>query len=194
MREAKEHFSIHILAYCLMPNHFHMVVWPVQAKELSRWMQWVMTSQVRRYHHFYGTNGHVWQGRFKSFIVQRDDHLFTLMRYVEGNPVRSGLVDSAKDWRWSSNGETAGRRAQDITNRPPLELPKDWVGHVDAPLPSGELERLRLSVNRQCPYGSPLWQSQLCWRLGLESTIRPKGRPKRRIGPETLPVPFSLER
>ena len=190
IREGKQHYSINILAYCLMPNHFHMVVLPAKAEGLSRWMQWLMTSHVRRYHHFYGTNGHVWQGRFKSFIVQRGDPLSTLMRYVEGNPVRSGLVDSAKDWKWSSHGETAGRKAHDIANRPPLELPKDWGSLVDAPLAAGELERLRQSVNRQCPYGAPLWQSQLCERLGLESTVRSRGRPRKLTGSENLPVPF----
>ena len=77
-----------------------MVIRPNQAEELSKWMQWLMTSHVRRYHRHYGTSGHIWQGRFKSFIVQEDIHLLMVLRYVEGNPVRAGLVNSAKEWLW----------------------------------------------------------------------------------------------
>ena len=158
-----------------------MVVWPEKAEELSKWMQWLMTTYIRRHHQIYGTNGHVWQGRFKSFVVQQDDHLLNLMRYVENNPVRSGLVDSAGDWKWSSHGERLGEKSRDITDSPPLDLPEDWRTYVDMPLTGGELERLRQSVNRQSPYGNGPWQSQVCEELGLESTIRPKGRPRNSI-------------
>lgn len=98
MKKAKARYAIKIFAYCLMPNHFHMVVVPIQAEELNKGMQWLMTSHVRRYHRRYGTSGHIWQGRFKSFIIQEDNHLLTVLRYVEGNPVRAGLVNSATDW------------------------------------------------------------------------------------------------
>ncbi len=98
MKKAKERYPLKILAYCLMPNHFHLVVLPIHGKDLSRWMQWLMTSHVRRYHKHYGTSGHVWQGRFKSFIIQEGSYLLTALRYVESNPVRAGLVSSAKDW------------------------------------------------------------------------------------------------
>ena len=178
MRLSRGLFPIKVLSYCLMPNHFHMVVWPVKAKVLSRWMQWLMTSHVRRYHQLYGTNGHVWQGRFKSFIVQQDHHLLTLLRYVENNPVRSGLVGSAMDWSWSSHGEMLGKKSQDTTHSPPMDLPKDWGSLVDAPLTGSELERLRQSVNRQSPYGELHWQSKVCEEFGLESTLRSRGRPR----------------
>ncbi len=105
MKEAKERYPIKIFAYSLMPNHFHMVIKPTLAQELSKWMQWLMTSHVRRYHRHYGTSGHVWQGRFKSFIIQEDVHMLMVLRYVEGNPVRAKLVSSAKEWFWSSHEE-----------------------------------------------------------------------------------------
>jgi putative transposase len=72
--EALDSFDIKLLAYCLMPNHFHLLLQPDKGEELSKFMQWLMTSHVRRYHQHYGTSGHVWQGRYKSFIVQDDDH------------------------------------------------------------------------------------------------------------------------
>ena len=178
MKTGKQLYSINILGYCLMPNHFHLVVLPVRAKELSHWMQWLMTSQVRRYHQLYGTNGHVWQGRFRSFVVQPDNHLLTVMRYVEANPVRSGLVGTAKEWNWSSHGETLRKSSPGIADILPIELPENWGTYVDAPLTGSELERLRQSVNRQSPYGGLHWQSKVCEELGLESTLRPRGRPR----------------
>ncbi len=78
MEEAKGRHPVKILAYCLIPNHFHMVLKPEKAEELSKFMQWSMTSHVRRYHRHYGTTGHVWQGRFKSFIIREDNHLLTV--------------------------------------------------------------------------------------------------------------------
>ena len=180
MEEAKDIYPIKIFAYCLMPNHFHLVLLPTKAEELSKWMQWLMTSHVRRYHRHYGTSGHVWQGRFKSFIVQEDNYLLTLVRYVENNPVRAGLVNSAKDWEWSSHKETIGKKSRILIDEIPIELPKFRESYVNAPLTANELEALRQCVNRQSPYGSPLWQLDLCKKLGLESTIRPKGRPKKK--------------
>jgi len=180
MKETKARYSIKIFAYCLMPNHFHMVVVPIHAEELSKGMQWLMTSHVRRYHQHYGTSGHIWQGRFKSFIIQEDNHLLTVLRYVEGNPVRAGLVNSAKDWSWSSHREAIGERACLLVDEIPIELPRDWNRYVDQPLTGKELEELHQSVNRQSPYGISTWQIQVSKQLGLESTIRPRGRPSKR--------------
>jgi len=88
------------------------------------------------------------------------------------------LVDSALEWNWSSHAERLGKKPRDLADFPPLDLPEDWDAYVGMPLTGGELERLRQSVNRQSPYGNSLWQSQVCEELGLESTIRPKGRPR----------------
>ncbi len=182
MREAKERYpGVKLFAYCLMANHFHLVLQPEQGNELSKWMQWLMTSHVRRYHQHYETSGHVWQGRFKSFIVQDDDHLLTVLRYVEGNPVRAGLVDSAGDWRWSSHRERIGMSARFLVGEIPIELPADWGKYVDEPLADKELDRLRTSVTRQAPYGSPRWQLKAVRELRLESTLRPRGRPRKGV-------------
>jgi putative transposase len=88
--------------FCLLPNHFHLVLEPADQTALSQFMQWLLTSHVRRYHKHYGSSGHVWQGRFKSFPVQRDEHLMTVLRYVLQNPVRAGLSDTVHEWPWSS--------------------------------------------------------------------------------------------
>jgi len=184
MKEVKARYDIKIFTYCLMPNHFHMVVVPVQAEELSKGMQWLMTSHVRRYHRHYESSGHVWHGRFKSFIIQEDNHLLTVLRYVEGNPVRAGLVNSAKDWLWSSHREAIGERSPLLVDEIPIELPQDWNRYVDEPLTEKELEGLHQSVNRQSPYGTSIWQIQVSKELGLESTLRPRGRPKKMVRKE----------
>ncbi|MBT1072984.1 REP-associated tyrosine transposase [Pelotalea chapellei] len=100
---ARTKYAVKLQAWCLMPNHFHLLVQPEQADQLNKCMQWLMTSHVRRYHAHYGTSGHVWQGRYKSFIVQEDDHLLTVARYIEANPVRAGLSATASQWPWSSH-------------------------------------------------------------------------------------------
>ena len=182
MKEAKRQYPVRILAYCLMPNHFHMVLSPTKAEALSKWMQWVMTSHVRRYHRYYGTSGHIWQGRFKSFIVQQDEHLLTVLRYVESNPVRGGLARFAREWNWSSHKEMIGRKARKTLDDIPIDLPKEWETYVNAPWAEKDLERIRQCVNRQSPYGAGRWRLEMCRKLGLESTIRPRGRPRQAVG------------
>ena len=178
MKEGKGLYPVDLLAYCIMPNHFHMVVRPMKGGELSKWMHWLTTNHVRQYHQHYGTSGHLWHGRFKNFIIQEDGHLLTVVRYVEANPVRAGLVASAKDWEWSSHRENAGSTFRVVTSQIPIQLPKVWEQHVNTPLTELDLGVLRQSVNRQTPYGAPLWQMELCEQLGLESTLRPRGRPR----------------
>jgi REP element-mobilizing transposase RayT len=102
MTDAGTRVRIDLLGYCLMPNHFHLIVRTDRDGDLGRWMQWLLTAHARRYHRQYGTTGHVWQGRFKAFPVEEDDHLVTVLRYVERNALRAELVSRAEDWKWSS--------------------------------------------------------------------------------------------
>ena len=181
IEEAVECFDVKILAYCLMPNHFHLLLQPERGGELIKFMQWLMTSHVRRYHRHYGTSGHVWQGRYKSFIVQEDDHLLTVARYVEGNPVRAGFVKSARNWNWSSHRERIGRNVCKMLSELPVPSCGDWTEYVDTAMTSSEVERLRRSVNRQAPFGKDDWVQKLCDDLGLVSTIRERGRPRGKL-------------
>ncbi len=181
IKEAKKRYPLCIFAYCLMPNHFHLVVRPFQANYLSKWMQWLMTSHVRRYHRHYKTTGHIWQGRFKSFIIQKDEHLLTVLRYVERNPVRARLVSSARDWHWSSHRERISKELEKVIDNIPINLPCEWNKSVDEPLTEIELEKLQQSVIRQSPFGSVEWQKKISQKLGLEHTLKPRGRPRKGI-------------
>ena len=151
----------------------------MKAEDLSSWMQWFMTSHVRRYHKHYRTSGHVWQGRFKSFIVQDDTHLLTVARYIEGNPLRCGLVATAADWEWSSH-RTRIDQTSCFEKELPLPLPQEWTRYVDTPITDAELEKLRRSVNRQTPYGLAGWQGRMVKTLGLTATLNPRGRPRKK--------------
>lgn len=158
----------------------------ILAGDLGRWMQRVFTTHVRRHHRRHGTFGAVWQGRYKAFPVQDDSHLLTVMRYVERNPVRANLAAHAADWRWSSlayrsaAATTAAADGTPALELPPVDLPRDWTGFVDRPLTSAELEAVRVSVNRERPYGSASWVAATAARLGLESSLRRRGRPVER--------------
>lgn len=178
MQQARVKHPVRLHAWCLMPNHFHMLVQPEHGDELNKYMQWLMTSHVRRYHAHYKTSGHVWQGRYKSFIIQSNEHLLTVARYIEGNPVRAGLSPTAVQWLWSSHtARTAGSDGlQPDTFL--LSLPDDWTAYVDMPLTDREIEKLRKCVNRQAPFGEEDWQHELCREMGMESTLRPIGWPK----------------
>ncbi len=181
LKQASDRIPMRLLAYCLMPNHFHLVVWNRKEGDLSKWMQWLTTSHVRRYHRHYETSGHVWQGRFKSFPIQSDEHLLTVMRYVEGNPVRATSIPvrKAQNWPWSS----AGTPPRDVEVVPilhpgPVERRTDWLDWVNTPLTEQEHEALARCVNRGQPFGKEAWQNRIAKRLGIESTLRPRGRPR----------------
>lgn len=180
IHDALQSFDVKLLAYCLMPNHFHALLQPETGADISKFMQWLMTSHVRRYHQHYGTSGHIWQGRYKSFIVQEDHHLLTVVRYIEGNPVRADLVKSAKSWKWSSHRERMGRRDTHMIGELPIHIPADWAACVDLPMTVTEVERLRRSVNRRTPFGTDDWVETVCEKLGLESTLHERGRPQRK--------------
>jgi putative transposase len=177
LTRAGERVPMRVLAWCLMPNHFHLVLWPRGDGDLSRWMHWLLSSHVRRHHRRYGSSGRVWQGRFKAFPIQQDHHLLTVLRYVERNPLRAGLVSSAEDWPWSSLRLWSQERPSLLTPGP-VDRFVEWARYVDEPQTEDELAALRNSTNRQSPFGEDEWRRTAATRLDLEWTLRPRGRPR----------------
>lgn len=139
--EAGLRVPMRVLAYCLMPNHFHLVVRPVADGDLSRWMGWLMTTHVRRYLTHYHHSGHVWQGRFKAFPIQDDGHLLAVLRYVERNPLRANMVAKAEEWPWSSLHPGASRRPLKVEC--PEPHPADWTERVNAAMSEAEEAAIR---------------------------------------------------
>lgn len=180
LAETQARTAMRILAWCLMPNHWHLVLWPAEDGALSDFARLLTLTHTLRWHAHRGTigMGHLYQGRFKSFVVQDDGHFLTVCRYVEANALRAGLVRRAEDWRWSS---LWGKHSADAPGLAawPIRKPDGWIEYVNETSPSAELDRLRTSSRRGRPYGSDSWASRKALELGLETSLRPRGRPRR---------------
>lgn len=181
--DAQQRVSLRILDYVVMPNHWHFVVWPETDQQTSDFFYWLTLTHTMRWHAHYGTSGtgHLYQGRFKSFPVQQDDHLWSVLRYVERNPLRGGLVRRAEQWRWGSAWRRANGTAKERAwlSSWPVTRPRQWLEHVHQPQTEQELQVLRRSVQKGTPYGDDLWVRSTAARLGLEFTQRPRGRPRK---------------
>jgi putative transposase len=179
--EAKQRMPMRVLAWCVLSNHWHFVLWPRRDGELSEFMRWLTVTHTQRWHAAHRTagTGPLYQGRFKSFPIQEDDHLWAVLRYVERNPLRANMVEKAGEWRWSSlwhrlHGDEAG-----LLDEGPLPLPRRWRQHVERPQTEAEVEALPRSVVRGAPFGEGSWQKRTAKKLGLQSTLRPRGRPRK---------------
>lgn len=183
LAEACERFPMRILSYSVMPNHWHIVLWPITDGELSRFVGWLTLTHAQRWHAYQHSagSGHLYQGRFKLFVVQSDEHLLTVCRYVERNALRANLVKRAEDWRWGSlwRRQFGDAQAKALLSDWPVRRPEDWLVRVNSPETDEELLALRSSVNRGRPYGTASWMEQTVERLGLISTVRSQGRPRR---------------
>jgi putative transposase len=183
LAETHARLPVRLLSYCVMPNHWHLVLWPERDGELSEFMRLLTVTHTQRWHahrHTAGT-GPLYQGRFKSFAVQRDEHLRVVCRYAERNALRAGLVKRAEQWRYGS----LYRRGLDDPvpwllplREWPVDVPGDWARWVNRAETAGELEALRRSLTRGRPFGSERWVALTAKRLGLRSTLRPRGRPR----------------
>lgn len=180
LHEAQQQVEMRVLAWCLMPNHFHLVLWPNNDGDLSDWLSWLLTTQVARHHKRHGTSGHLWQGRHRAFPIQDDEHLLTVHRYVERNPLRTGLVERAEDWRWSSLWRLLHPPLPAYLVPGPVRRGDGWINHVNRPQTEAELAAIRECIVRGRPYGDNDWQNRTAAALGLESTLKSRGRPRQR--------------
>ncbi|MDR3617851.1 MAG: transposase [Paludisphaera borealis] len=176
--------EMRLLAYCLMPNHFHLLLWPRADGDLSSFMRWLTLTHTQRWHaHRRSTGtGHLYQGRFKSFPVQSDEYFLAACRYVERNALRAGLVPRAEHWPWGS----LARFSADARSGPepplspwPVPRPPDWLDRVNAVMTPQEEDALQHCIRRGRPFGSEPWRKATSTRLGLDSPLKPLGRPRK---------------
>ncbi len=153
--------GMRVLSYSLMPNHWHLLPWPTQPEALSKFMARLTVAHSKRWRAYRGTSGrgHLYQGRFKAFPIQQDDHFFTVCRYIERNALRAGLVQRAEDWPWCSlyhreNNTALGRS---LLAPWPIPAPSDWAQRVNNPLTQAELADLRQSTQSGTPFGDAEW-------------------------------------
>jgi putative transposase len=170
---------IEVLAYSLMPNHFHFVVRPGASRTLSRWVHWMLSTHAVAHRRCYETAGHLWQSRFKAFPIEDDHHLLTVMRYVERNALRASLVARAEDWRWGSLNERLGFRPRGLLDDSPCTLPRDWCALVNANESDSELRDLRACIGTGRPFASDQWIRRTEATRGARFESRPRGRPKK---------------
>ena len=168
-----------ILDVCLMTNHFHIVFWPERGEALSAYMTWFMNAQIRRLQKRHGLTGlgHIYQGRFRNFIVQSDSHLYRVLRYVEANPLRAGMVERAEQYPWCSLSQRRTPDGRRYLTEWPVSKPENWLSYVNEGISAHELEGLRASTRRGTPYGDEAWVDLVVRAYGLESTVRKPGRP-----------------
>lgn len=172
-----------LLGYCLMPNHWHLLLWPRTDDALSRFVGWLTLTHTQRWHAHRRSigSGHLYQGRFKSFPIAEDEHFYSAARYVERNALRAKLVRRAEQWRWGSLHRWQRGSAEDraLLSAWPLPRKPSWVAYVNALQSESELAALRHSTARGSPLGDAAWRKATARRLGLESTLRARGRPKK---------------
>jgi len=172
-----------ICSYCLMPNHWHLVLWPEQDGDLASFMQKLSVTHVRNWqeHRRRVGMGHVYQGRYKSFPIETDDCFYQVVRYVERNALRANLVKTADAWRWSSlwrreHGTTDDRR---LLSGWPLPRSRKWCEFANQPQTEAEVRAILQAMKLNQPFGTEALTRKTATQLGLESTLRQRGRPKK---------------
>ena len=182
LEEAIKKFDMRLLAYCIMPNHWHLVIHPKQDGDLARFMGWLSNTHTRRWHTSKGTigEGHLYQGRYRSFICQKDDYFFTLVKYVERNAKKAGLCRLAEDWRWSSiyRRENGSVKQKEILSKWPIDIPKNYLSLVNQNQDINEEETIEKSITKSNPYGDIDWVKKIVRNFGLAQTLRRVGRPR----------------
>jgi len=185
MAEAFRRVPMRLLAYCLMPNHWHMMLWPFADGDLSRHMHWLTMTHARRLRRYRDTpgRGHVYQGPFKAFPIEMAGGVICVGRYIERNALTANLVPRAEEWRFGSLWRRMNPHINDGV--PPLFewpviRPTDWIDLVNEPQNKKEIDAIRLSVARGRPFGPPEWQERVAAQLKIEHSMRVRGRPPKK--------------
>ena len=186
LAEAIARDNVDLFAYCLMPNHWHLLLSPGTDGALSRFMHWLTTTHARRWQTVRGLDGQgaVYQGRFRSIPVSSDEHFLWVGRYVERNALRAGLVKDAKDWPWSSLARRLLESSTSWLTEWPVSRPEDWTLHVNRPQTDAEVQAFKDSMAKGEPFGESEWKRATMVRMGLLPR-QPRGQP-RKEGPTVL--------
>jgi putative transposase len=187
LHEASSEHGLAVHAYVLMDNHVHLLATPAGDASLSQAMQAVGRRYVRWFNRRHGRSGTLWEGRFRSSLVEADRYLLACQRYIESNPVRAGMVEAPADWPWSSHRHHAGL-ALDALVKPhptvwalgntPFERESAYRRLFDESVSQAEHEWLRASLLAGRPTASADFQKKLELASGRRVIPRPVGRPR----------------
>jgi putative transposase len=187
--DLKERRPFLLYGYCLLSNHLHLLIRPLEVP-ISRIVQSLLISHTQRYHRSHRSSGHVWQGRFKSPVIQDDEHLLAVLRYIEANPLRAKIVRQAGEYAWSSFAAHGLGRADPLLDpvaayeslgKAAAVRRRRWSAYVHKTPDAEELAAIRRSSETGLPYGESSWVDRLSKRLKLDLVIRPRGRPRKTI-------------
>jgi putative transposase len=167
-----------LLAHTVMPNHWHLVLWPDGDQDLALFMKLLTGIHAQEWRRLKGTTGRgaVYQGRYKAIAVQQDTHLLRLCRYVERNAVRAKLVASAQDWLWTSASTRIGGPERPALTPWPIRRPENWLELLNTPEQPGALNRLRSAISAGRHYGTPSWRFRIAQQLHWPGGDRGRGR------------------
>lgn len=183
LQEAKDLTDMRILAYCIMPNHWHLVLYPNTDSNLAEFMSWLTSTHVRQYRTKTKTTGygHLYQDRYKSFPTESNNYCQTLIRYVEQNPLRAKLVERAEDWKWSSlwRREKGSIKDKALLAPLPIDLPANYLQSVNEIVKENDLATIRKAVNKGTPLGNDAWVEKMVDEHSLMHTVRGRGRPRK---------------
>lgn len=183
LEEAIEKYDMRLLSYCIMPNHWHLVLYPKKDGDLALFMGWLSNTHTKRWHATKKTigQGHLYQGRYKSFLCQNDNHFLSLVRYVERNAKKANLVKRAENWKWSSvwRRENGTPRQKKFLSPWPVPKPKSCLVWLNKAQTKEEEEKIQRSIMRGVPYGKSSWTEWMIKKHKLETTVRPRGRPRK---------------
>jgi putative transposase len=189
LHQAKLKCFCRIYAYVLMTNHFHLLVEPLQIGDLGRLMQSVGRRYVRYVNQVYRRSGTLWEGRFRSAVVSRDEYLMTCSRYIELNPVRAGLVSHAGQYRWSSYGFRAVGIPDRLLDEDPWyaglgtsveERQKRYREWIESEAKEGEWDSIRRATQQGRVIGRDEFQQTIGAKIGRTVVGESRGRPKKR--------------
>lgn len=168
-----------ILAYCIMRNHFHLLLWPYRGADLPCFMQILMNLHIPRYVRHYppASPGHIYQSRYANYIVENGPSVLKVARYVEANALNAGIVTRAEEYPWSSASPLALADDRPVLAEWPFEKPSNWPTLLNLRTPREELKRIQRSAARGTPLGSPAWTDRVVKEFNLEHTLRRRGRP-----------------
>jgi len=181
LAEGIERFSMRVCGYCIMSNHWHLILWPADDGVLSDFMHWVTGTHSKRWHTAHGTNGmgHLYQGPYKSFPIQSNWRYLKALQYIEANPLKAGIVETAGSWQWSSFTQRQQGGKPFALDPGPVSIPNNWAEIVNSVQPEEETFRLINCMKRGCPYGDEDWTAKTAKELDLESTLKRTGRPRK---------------
>jgi putative transposase len=190
MRKAGELVDIDLFAYNLLPNHFHLVLRAPKGEDVSAYMRTLLNGHVRQHQRIHNTvgHGHLYQGRFKNFVVENARYLFNVLRYVEGNAQRAGLVSNACDWPWCSASHLANHPERPRLSEWPIPRASVWSEYLQSVMSQHDLDRIRVSVRRGRPYGNDDWVQDIADVLGLRHTLNEPHRPSRAKIPKSRTI------